>query len=133
MRRKNTTSAGNRRENQVKELLEGRGWTVKKTRVSKSPIDLVARKGPQQLLIQVKANTGSPWKNFSRKDRIELLDELSLYGDGTTAWLVHWMPHGTCDWYSTDIWALTTRGHATVPSQSHPLSPSWPLASPVRI
>lgn len=109
---KNTAAAGNRRENDVKRILEAEGWEVIKTRLSKSPIDLFARKGVEQLLVQVKANKGSPTMNFRKEEREALLEELSRYNENTSAWLVHWPPHGTCDWYSKTQWTNTSRGRS---------------------
>lgn len=82
--------------------LEKYGWKVKKPRVSLGPADLVARRGTRKLLIQVKANYGSPYMNFRKAERLELLDECDCAG-GKAA-LVHWPPYGECKWYWPHQW-----------------------------
>lgn len=99
---KNCKAAGTRRENQVRDHLVSYGWEVRKPRVSLGPADLVARRGARKLLIQVKANKGSPWMHFRKGERDELLNELSF--SGGKAALVHWPPYGDCKWYWPHQW-----------------------------
>lgn len=99
---KNTKQAGTRRENQVRDALVGFGWTVKKPKVSLGPADLLARRGRRVLAIQVKANYGSPYMNFRREERSELLDEAEWIK--ATPFLVHWPPYGEPRWIPAHHW-----------------------------
>lgn len=99
---KKTKQAGTRVENKVRDLLIEYGWEVKKPRVSLGPADLVARRGSRKLLIQVKANYGSPYMNFRRDEREELLDESDMAGG--TPLLVHWPPYGKCNMIPARRW-----------------------------
>lgn len=109
---KNTKAAGNRRENQVKDLLVLLGFTVRKPKVSLGPADLVAKTDRPisylgqmwegKLLIQVKANKGSPWMHFRKDERAELLEEAD-WVNGIPI-LVHWPPHGKMRWYLKEDW-----------------------------
>lgn len=99
---KKTKAAGNRRENQVKAILEAEGFTVTKARLSLGACDLVAVKDDEKLLVQVKANKGSPWMNFRKEERVELLHDAELSGGIPV--LAHWPPHGKLEYYWEEDW-----------------------------
>ena len=100
---KDTKAAGTRRENQVKRLLEDAGWLVMRAPASLGAADLVALKaGTTARLLQVKANVGSPYKTFGRKERRELIEAAEKAG--AVAELVHWPPHGECRWVPSVMW-----------------------------
>lgn len=113
---KKTKAAGNRRENQVKELLEELGYKVRKARVSLGPADLVATPinllqtrfdndvllPTKKLLVQVKANKGNAYMNFRKEERKELLEEAEMAGG--TAVLCHWPPYGERKWLFEKDW-----------------------------
>lgn len=99
---KKTKAAGSRRERQVQEALEADGWKTRRPRVSLGPADIVASKPNTKLLIQVKANKGSPWMNFRKNERAELLEEAKMAGG--FAVLIHWPPYGECKWYYSESW-----------------------------
>lgn len=102
MKRKNGKAAGTRRENQVRDRLVSYGWSVKKPKVSLGPADLLARRGDRVLAIQVKANYGSPYMNFRKQERAELVDEAKWIN--ATPFLVHWPPYGDCLWLPARKW-----------------------------
>lgn len=101
---KNTKAAGNRRERQVRDELERDGWSVRKARMSFGAADLLAYNPvtKERMLVQVKANTGSPYKNFIPADRQLLIEDARIAG--ARAFLVHWPPHGDCEWIPEEDW-----------------------------
>jgi hypothetical protein len=116
-----TASRGASREHAVKKLLEAEGWAVTRGAGSHGCADLWAAKEHQLTdlsavtllrLVQVKGNTGSPWKTFQPKDRAELSSLAAQTGG--TAELVHWPPHGKPRWYSEHEWPQSAmlNGHA---------------------
>lgn len=102
-KRKNCKAAGTARENQVKRQEEAAGWTVRRAPASIGEDDLLALKpGERPRLIQVKANKGSPYKNFQPEERAALL--AAAERAGAEAWLVHWPPHGKQRWIHSSAW-----------------------------
>ncbi len=109
-RRKKTKAAGTARERQVKAQLEAEGWVVVRSPASGSPVDLWAMRvqdggyqaGTWAMGLQIKANTGSPFKNFQPQERQELRDIAERAG--ATPWLVHWPPHKPCRWIKPEEW-----------------------------
>jgi Holliday junction resolvase len=87
---KNTSQAGRARERQVAEVLRDQGYVVAKT-TSYGVCDLVAlRRGDVPLLVECKANRGSPYMHFRATDREVLL--LEAERAGARAVLAHWAP-----------------------------------------
>ena len=115
---KQAKAAGTARENQLKKQLEGEGWVVVRSPASGSPVDLWAMKQAKLKYalvefgrwgqaceikaIQLKANTGSPWMNFRKAERQELLEIAERAG--ATPWLVHWPPRRAATWYTPSEW-----------------------------
>lgn len=100
---KNNKAAGTRRENQVRDLLAAEGWVVMRAPASIGAADLIALKaGELPRLVQVKANTGNPYKTFGPKERRELMDVAEQAGG--IAELCHWPPHGACNWLGSAVW-----------------------------
>lgn len=114
---KQAKAAGTRREHDVAKDLEADDWAVTRGAGSHGCADLWAAKAELNLsklesdkphyitklwLLQIKANVGSPWKNFQPAERIRLR-ELAAQTGGE-AWLVHHPPHGKCRWYSASEW-----------------------------
>jgi Holliday junction resolvase len=87
---KNTAQAGRARERKVAEHLRAQGYVVLKG-TSFGVCDLAAmRAGDMPMLIEVKANSGSPFMNFRGTDR-ELV-ALEAERAGARAVLAHWPP-----------------------------------------
>jgi len=87
---KNTSQAGRARERKVADVLRDQGWIVAKT-TSYGVCDLVAlRAGDTPMLIEVKANHGSPYMNFRSTDREVLVLEAERAGARAT--LAFWAP-----------------------------------------
>jgi Holliday junction resolvase len=87
---KNASQAGRARERKVAEHLRREGWVVLKG-TSFGVCDLAAlRAGDMPMLIEVKANSGSPFMNFRGVDR----EVMQLEADraGARAVLAHWPP-----------------------------------------
>lgn len=100
---KNRKAAGSSRERQLRDQLRNEGWVVYKGGGSLGPADLVClKRGRQPMLIQSKANVGSPWKNFGRSERQLLYEEARQAG--ALAFLVHWPPHGRQAWLHSSEW-----------------------------
>lgn len=103
-------SKGTAREHQVRKQEEEAGWVATRGAGSHGCADLwLARKDvrgrvayPELRLVQVKANTGSPYKNFPPSERAEL--RALAEQTGGTAELCHWPPHGKQRWISQDAW-----------------------------
>ncbi len=106
---KKTKAAGNRRERQVKELLEHLGYVVRKARVSLGPADLVATLYHRdtdiphhKLVVQVKANKGNAFMHFRKDERAELIKEAEMCGGVPV--LAHWAPYKECKWIYQEDW-----------------------------
>lgn len=101
---KNTKAAGSARELKVKKNLEAKGWVVKKARMSFGNADLLCYHSytKERMLVQVKANKGSPWMNFRKDERAGLLEDAEIAG--AEAYLVHWPPHGEENWIHSKDW-----------------------------
>ena len=85
-----TAQRGRDRERKVAEHLRSEGWSVLKG-TSYGICDLAAlRAGDKPLLIEVKANAGSPFMNFRGPDREVLA--LEAERAGARAVLAHWPP-----------------------------------------
>src|SRR6266496_4430153 len=102
----NTSRAGARKERMVKEFMEQDGYTVRKARMSFGSADLLCEKREngklERILIQVKANKGSPYKNFGKADRDALSEDARIAG--AKAWLVHWPAHYDMVIYAEEDW-----------------------------
>jgi Holliday junction resolvase len=85
-----TAQRGRQRERQVAEKLRSEGWVVLKG-TSYGVCDLAAmRAGDKPMLIEVKATTDGPYKNFSPAER-EVM-ELEADRAGARAVLAWWAP-----------------------------------------
>ncbi len=100
---KNAKAAGSARERAYAGRLEADGWTVTRSPASLGAADLIALKaGQQPLVIQVKANHGSPWMNFRPTERTELARIARIAG--AVAQLVHWAPFAQPRVYLAHEW-----------------------------
>ena len=119
---KNTGAAGSAREHKAKRLLESEGWAVTRGAGSHGQADLWAAKQEVRplaavnvnlpfrtdaylttlRLIQVKGNTGSPYKNFSPSERLELSSLAKQTGGTAELW--HWPPRGELKVYLEPAW-----------------------------
>ena len=89
---KNNAQAGRARERKVAEHLRAQGYVVLKG-TSFGTCDLAAmRAGDTPMLIEVKANAGSPFMNFRGADREIMI--LEAERAGARAVLAHWEPRG---------------------------------------
>lgn len=105
---------GHDRERQVRKLLEKQGWWVCRAAGSLGDVDLVALTGrvfdvdgapfygEGAILIEVKANKGSPYQHFRRDERARLRDAAELAG--APAYLCHWPPRGKPRWIPEEDW-----------------------------
>lgn len=114
---KNCKTAGSARERKVKALLESEnpdavgaptyvqdgGYSVTRAPASIGEADLMCIKADApNLLVQVKANKGSPYMNFRFTERHALV--LAATKAGAEAWLIHWPPHGKQVWIHSTDW-----------------------------
>lgn len=106
-------SKGVAREHKVRRMLEADGWVIARSAGSKSVVDLWAMRRAafghysgdlvaEVMAVQVKGNVGSPWMHFPPAERAAL--GLLAARAGATPYLVHWPPHGECQWISEDMW-----------------------------
>ena len=94
---------GARRERQVRDSLVAAGWLVVRATGSLGFADLVALKaGERPLMVEVKANAGSPFKNFPPERRRELVEAAEMAG--AVAVLAHWPPRGKLQWIYSSEW-----------------------------
>lgn len=105
---------GHDKERKVRRLLEEEGWWTCRAAGSLGDADIVAlRPGlideptlggmlADARLVEVKANTGSPFKNFQPSDRRDLMEAAERAG--AEAWLCHWPPRAKPRWLSTSDW-----------------------------
>lgn len=92
---------GRERELKVRNELRKLGWFV--GRLHLSIADLVALKdGEPSRLVEVKANQGSPYKNFEPADRLALRVAAELAG--AEAWLAHWPARSELRWIPASEW-----------------------------
>lgn len=98
-------SRGTARENQVLKQLRADGYLALRAPASLGSADIIALKdGERPMLVQVKANKGSPWMNFRPAERAEL--GLDANKAGARAYLVHWPPHGEQRWLPPSTWPV---------------------------
>jgi len=104
----NTKAKGSRRERQYRKFCEADGWMVVRPGASLGPADLVLMRrseltnGTAVVLSQVKANSGSPWMNFRKDERRELVAAAEAIN--AEAELVHWPPNGAMRIYLPPEW-----------------------------
>lgn len=104
--RKNTKAAGTARELAVMHDYRARGYVAFRTPASLGVCDVIALKsGEPPLFIEVKANTGSPYKTFTRADRKDLSEAAAKAG--ALAYLCHWPPRGEKRMIGEDEWPKT--------------------------
>lgn len=114
---KNAKAAGTRRELQVVEQYREAGWVAFRTPASLGVCDVVAMRAARQVtvigrhpipriaqirMIEVKANTGSPYKTFVPEDRQALSTAARIAG--AEAVLFHWPAHGEPREYQESEW-----------------------------
>jgi Holliday junction resolvase len=96
-------SRGTARENQVLKQLRADGWLALRAPASLGSADIIAlRDGDRPMLVQVKANKGSPWMNFRPAERVELVMDATKAG--ARAYLVHWPARGVQRWLPPSSW-----------------------------
>jgi len=101
-----TYSRGHKRERDVRAFLELDGWVTVRSAGSLGVADLVAGKlNFPTRLVEVKANAGSPYKNFSRMDRDSM--QKAANQAGWEAWLAWWPPRGKLTWIPSPLWPPT--------------------------
>jgi Holliday junction resolvase len=99
-----TAHTGRARERKVAEHLRRQGWVVVKG-TSFGVCDLAAmRKGDVPMLVEVKANAGSPYMNFRSPERCGLALEAELAG--ALAVLAHWPPRKPLRLIPSSEWPL---------------------------
>jgi Holliday junction resolvase len=107
---------GNAREVKVAQEMERDGWLVGSRRHMGGAGDLLAvigfseanvrqMPGPRrhdQLLIEVKGNSGSPYMNFRAEDRKAMVETAAKVG--AEPWLAWWPPGGELQWIPAADW-----------------------------
>lgn len=95
-------SRGIARERQVRKLLEDDGWWVCRAAGSLGDADLVALRGPEKRLIEVKSTMRGPYSGFGPEQRSELTYAAEIAG--AEAWLCWWPPRKKPAWYPENVW-----------------------------
>ena len=101
-------SRGIQRERQVRKLLETEGWWVCRAAGSLGDADLVALRGAQKRLIEVKSTARGPWHGFGPGDRREL--SMAAEIAGAEAWLCWWPPRKQPEWIPESAWPNSLEG-----------------------
>lgn len=96
------------RERQVADLLARRGWVCIRSAGSHGPVDVIAARDGQMLLVQVKSTRRGPFAGFGPGERTELLAAAERAGGrAVLAW-----------------WPPDRRGVRWIPPEA------WPSAAP---
>ena len=83
-------------------LLEEDGWWVCRAAGSLGDADLVALRGAEKRLIEVKSTARGPYHGFGPKDRAELSRAAELAG--AAAYLCWWPPRKKPEWICESLW-----------------------------
>lgn len=113
--RKNNKAFGTQRELKVRNYYRDQGYFAFRTPGSLGVCDVIAIKNApvgdslgkmifasEVLFIEVKANTGSPYKSFGPQKREELMDAAAQAG--AEAILIHWPVRESMTFYPSYLW-----------------------------
>jgi len=95
-------SRGHDRERSIQRLLELEGWVTVRAAGSLGPVDVVALRDCQALLIESKSTAGGPYERFGPADRTTMI-AIALRA-GAVPLLCHWPKHQRARWIPAPEW-----------------------------